>query len=127
MNNILISLLFVAGTAVIAPGTVNANLAETAPAEGVADSSAPIVATAHYNLSDPEFSFSYDFKDKIRDFNIPFASHFYISGNHLEFTISQEDFEWWLVRNNPNSYFDFYIDFGTYGMSRMGILRVYFQ
>lgn len=127
MNNILISLLFVGGTAVMAPGTVNANLAETAPAERVADSSTPIVATARYNLSDPEFSFSYDFKDKIRDFNIPFASHFYISGNHLEFTISQEDFEWWLVRNNPNSYFDFYIDFGTYGTSRMGILRVYFQ
>lgn len=127
MNNILASFLLVAGAAVMAPGTVNANLVETAPAESVAASDAPIVATARYNLSDPEFNFSYDFKDKIRDFNIPFASHFYISGNHLEFTISQEDFEWWLVKDNPNSYFDFYIDFGAYGMSRMGILRVYFQ
>lgn len=127
MKNIFISILLLAGTALTAPGTAYAIPAETAPAASLAASESPIVATAYYKLSDPEFTFSYDFQEKITNFNIPFASHFYISGKHLEFTISQEEFEWRLVRNNPNSYYDFYIDFGTNGMSRTGILRVYFQ
>lgn len=127
MNNILVSILLLAGTALMAPGTTYANITENAPAESRVTNQYPIVATASYNLSDPEFTFSYDFDKKIRDFNIPFASHFYISGNHLEFTISQEEFEWRLVRNNPNSYYDFQIDFGANGQTNIGILRVYFR
>ena len=56
------------------------------------------------------------------DLNIPFANPFVIKGNYLSFTISYEDFMWYIVRHreitsNPlDQYFDLYIyqnDYGT--------------
>ncbi len=128
MKKIFATVLVLMSVAVTASATVVTNPNEAAPLESrTTSSSTPILATAHYNLSDPEFSFSYDFSKPITNFNLPFASHFYISGKHLEFTISQEEFEWRLVRNNPNNYYDFIIGFEENGFSSSGILRIYFQ
>lgn len=44
------------------------------------------------------------------DFSCPFAENVVTSGMHIEFTISNEDFKWFVMRHYPENYCDFSIN-----------------
>lgn len=75
---------------------------------------------------DKPFTYSNTFSDYSRvELSIPFADYFYISGNHVEFTISKENMMWHLFKGN-NDYYDLQISlYGKYSYSSVGILRIY--
>lgn len=41
------------------------------------------------------------------NFNCPFAYNIVQKGSHLEFSITNEDFKWFIVRKATNNYIDF--------------------
>lgn len=47
------------------------------------------------------------------EFNLPFASKFSISGMTVDFTITNEDFKWFVINDTENDYVDFYLNFDT--------------
>ena len=75
---------------------------------------------------DKPFTYSNTFSNYSRiELNIPFADYFYISGSHVEFTISKENMMWHLFKGN-NDYYDLQISlYGKYSYGGVGILRIY--
>lgn len=68
--------------------------------------------------------------------SLPFADHLYISGMHIEFTISKENVLRYFYNNPSTEYFDLYLNFydGTYigdpnnpaYISHIKVIRIYF-
>lgn len=44
------------------------------------------------------------------DFNCPFVDNVVINGMHIEFTISNENFKWYVMRHSSKNYCDFTIN-----------------
>lgn len=87
------------------------------------------ITIASYNLNSTEdFSFSYDFELKLDgSFNLPFASHLYISGNHLEFSVTNEEFRHYFVQPGK-SYYDLQINFrNNIGGLESGFIRIFYN
>lgn len=57
-------------------------------------------------------------------FNLPFASHFNVTGTHVEFTISKEDVEWYFFRNSDENYYDLHVNLYYYASSRPEALPI---
>lgn len=55
----------------------------------------------------------------IENFSCPFAYDVEVKDNHLEFSITNEDFKWFIVRKYPEKYVDFIINFYD-GISHIG-------
>lgn len=55
----------------------------------------------------------------IENFSCPFAYDVKVKDNHLEFSITNEDFKWFIVRKYPEKYVDFIINFYD-GISHIG-------
>lgn len=55
----------------------------------------------------------------IENFSCPFAYDVKVKDNHLEFSITNEDFKWYIVRKYPEKYVDFIINFYD-GISHIG-------
>lgn len=115
---------------------------------GLSASAQQIMDVVYYdsNSSEP-FVYNHDFSLEVSgysgiDYNLPIASSFSINGLHLQFTIENEDFKWFIVRKYPEKYYDFIpsfltgSDFGDdFGHNQIGslpqtvpfIIRVYFD
>lgn len=60
--------------------------------------------------------------------SLPIAEHLYISGLHLEFSISHEMVMWYMFRDPSATYFDLYLNFYKENMlygSQTKLLRIY--
>ena len=55
----------------------------------------------------------------IENFSCPFAYDVKVKDNNLEFSITNEDFKWYIVRKYPEKYVDFIINFYD-GISHIG-------
>ena len=64
------------------------------------NSSAPFVYNNTINM-----------RGNINHFNIPFAYDVVVDGNHLDFSISNEDFKWFVVRKLETNYWDIEVNF----------------
>ncbi len=59
------------------------------------------------------------------DFNLPFATHFLISGTHVEFTIQREDVLFYFFRNPSATSFDLQVNLYRFGiLSAVGIITI---
>lgn len=77
-------------------------------AETIAD-----VATYHA-VPGSSFTYSHTFSELSNiSFSLPFATSMNVSGNHLSFTISYDDFVWFICKRKPISHYsnEQYIDF----------------
>ncbi|MGN0213219.1 MAG: hypothetical protein ACI4AH_00220 [Muribaculaceae bacterium] len=102
---------------------------------GLSASAQQIMDVVYYdsNSSEP-FVYNHDFSLEVSgysgiDFNLPIASSFSINGLHLQFTIENEDFKWYIVRKHPEKYYDFIPSF-IFSISSQTvpfIIRVYFD
>lgn len=58
-------------------------------------------------------------RGNIHMFNIPFAQNIVVNGNHLEFSITNEDFRWFVMRKVETDYWDIEVCF--YDGTHLGI------